>query len=654
MAQTNRLMRTGLWHRILRTIQNVPTNHPYALALQSATLHRGHQDELQKALISMAISRIVYLPDLLRTDELEYQLPFSDSGLRLHVHKFVEAHGKGYLYENANKCHVCTQEFTNVQQTSKNQSKQRVLGALLRPRHHCCCCFRSVCTSDSTVVNGHRICSLCIAAKDYDTSPILENEVQYVVSTVPDHNCIVVAFRGTQTLTDLVIDGQTAPLDLVSDLELSSDVQHCTKRTMTGDNSDIGIASASHSDSHSDSDSDNTSQALVQGGEDGFHILAHGGVVSHLKHIYGDITSQVQSLLDNPQHKGKDIILCGHSLGGAYATACALRMLADSTIRSTVLTHNLRVHTFGAPRIVFSSSENNTVLHQLAPSPSSFCSSSKHHQHTACGWEREQAEEEEKETMKKREENRKQTEAATCTSPARDLANVNTSKNVAAEESTALLFLRTTFQNYVNQTDLIPRLLGNRIAGRTLAPFALPVVGRRFMSVQLHKSQISKDIDKYTHLGCVRAFTADETLVDIQPEDEKNFFKLYPYDAFNMLKHHDTDGYLERVAAAYALATSIPDTDTGVSSLEPCSFDEGSVCNLVEPSIPVVPTTFSSIVSGHSPNGPGCSVNYTKADGVEDMEAGELEEEESWLDFGDDRNQHIVGAHLERKVATAA
>eukprot|EP00049_Salpingoeca_infusionum_P002755 m.59432 g.59432 ORF g.59432 m.59432 type:complete len:118 (-) comp11771_c0_seq2:2260-2613(-) len=93
MAQTNRLMRTGLWHRILRTIQNVPTNHPYALALQSATLHRGHQDELQKALISMAISRIVYLPDLLRTDELEYQLPFSDSGLRLHVHKFVEAHG---------------------------------------------------------------------------------------------------------------------------------------------------------------------------------------------------------------------------------------------------------------------------------------------------------------------------------------------------------------------------------------------------------------------------------------------------------------------------------------------------------------------------------------------------------------------------------
>lgn len=275
------------------------------------------------------------------------------------------------------------------------------------------------------MVESERVCEICVVNP---TPPSCE--VQYVVARAHQSRAIVVAFRGTKTKADIAIDAKTKPNDLLQEIQSVKP------------------------------------------------LLVHGGVANQLLLCYDDLKAELLQTVSRPENKGMKIRVTGHSLGGAYAQAFALRALADEELRDVMLKHDFQVITFGSPRIIYKHPGMECGLEQLVPSAQTLSQFTEHH-----------------------------------------------------------------FVTIVNDSDIVPRLLGNKITGAGLAYSALKSLAKPVLSVHVSTSEVEKNLEYFEHLGKVTSLTDDGKFVLIQPEDWADFFKIPATRGRDLLANHSTGLY---------------------------------------------------------------------------------------------------------------
>lgn len=361
--------------------------------------------------------------------------------------------------------------------------------------------------------------------------------MHYGLMRLHQDRVLALVFRGTASHSDMVIDGKTKPRNIL---------QHHADATAAG---------------HS--------------------LFVHGGVAEQIDLAYDHIKADLLAACNAPENRGLKLAFAGHSLGGAYATVLAIRLLLDPETQPVLMAHEFEVLSFGAPRVIFDAGRLTEGLEATLPPAARLTA----------------AEEEAAVTAASSTSTRRVTTTATATdadtdtdgakrgvtapSPATQALNRRraTAAVAAALERAVQKFYSTRFRFFVNESDIVPRLLGNKISGLGVAAQTVKHFARSVFSVQLRPSEVEVELHHYVHLGAVFALVSGQPCLHIPPGPPTDkFFRLFPFDFNSAFQFHRTALYEMRLLAAYeALVTAReevrPTPDMAAPSFTPSDDD---------------------------------------------------------------------------------
>jgi hypothetical protein len=361
-------------------------------------------------------------------------------------------------------------------------------------RHHCPLCHKSICSSCSDKGEEGRVCHSCRE----NGQPPLVSEVQYGLLRLPDENCLSLMFRGTATHTDIVIDNKTKPRDLL---------RHFPHLQAEGRS-----------------------------------LLVHGGAEEQVALVYDKVKAELLAACAPAENRDMKLVLGGHSLGGAYATVLALRLLIDPETQPLMLHHDCEVLTFGAPRVIYDTGRLADGLSAALPAMSARPSTLAAVAAAAAGAAAAAAH---------------PVAGPTATLAAASIAAPGPRRGSTAAAAAAQLhsvdaFFMNRFRVFVNESDIVPRLLGNHISALNLVAHTVKRFARSIFNVQLAPAEVETELHHFTQLGSVYALVSGRPCLHIPPGTATDkFFRVFPFGLSSAFEYHRTALYEMRLLAAW-------------------------------------------------------------------------------------------------------
>ncbi|EDQ88192.1 uncharacterized protein MONBRDRAFT_9118 [Monosiga brevicollis MX1] len=477
---------------------------------------------MDTALAAIATARAVYRPKVMQQTDVEWFLPVLSQRnvTRFRVLHFHPAPGNSFRNENGLACHHCGSTFMIASLTSGSSTlRERIalVSSSKLSRYHCSACYHSVCGACSGMNEKLRVCSACQKLR-----PAARSEIQYGVMRLHEQRAIVVSFRGTKTRADIAIDAKTKPKDLLA-------LAHSWGFTVPSAASDTPTEPANQpifsraplspypvfSGSVMNPTPTNSASAVPPRPPPPHtnphnpvrpSLLVHGGVVDQIALCYDSIKRHILEELGKVENRRLRLVLCGHSLGGGYASAFVLLALMDPELRPVMLKHDFQVLTFGSPRILFRDHSLEQGLDAIASAQGS--------------------------------------------------SRAGTSDQTYS--GAAHPFFERHFTSWVNEEDIVPRLLGNSVRGLGVAQSVLKQVANSLMSLQVHADELEDNLEHFEHVGRVVALSGTGDCRDIDAALTDDFFSMRGLVYKSAIAAHMTAEYERRIATAFGRLTGMP------------------------------------------------------------------------------------------------
>eukprot|EP00045_Choanoeca_perplexa_P008585 m.80599 g.80599 ORF g.80599 m.80599 type:complete len:596 (+) comp14552_c0_seq1:35-1822(+) len=486
---------------------------------------------LEALATSMMAARVVYRPAFLNDKDHVWTPAVKDAKpYRYRVLEVHEAAGTTFRNEEGLICHHCSETFAiaALKVGTLLERLQRLPSSRLR-RYHCTQCYRSVCGSCSSTSTQVRVCQPC-----QQSPPVAKAEIQYAVLRVHEQGRLVITFRGTKTRADMAIDAKTKPKPLLRP----------------------------HDDDGGDGPVSNGPSSQASSPRSRIHL--HGGVVDQVALAYPALKAAILAAYREPSNQRLQLTMTGHSLGGSYAVAFALRALADDELRPLLLKQQFQVLTFGSPRIVYqptaacdtaaavstlSGAAPPTAAPVVSPTSSMVDERALASTHAPLSDDVCPSAPPPRPPRPSGLVNTPPVSSQDCSSaPTIDEAPWH---SLASGDCHPEVFFQSHFFNVVNDQDLVPRLLGNRITGSSLALTAIHTLAKPLLSLHIAAAEVETQLQHFTHLGAVMVLDDNGGLIRL-PTDSRvsdGFFSTRPAWQ-QILRNHRTGEYELRVQRA--------------------------------------------------------------------------------------------------------
>jgi hypothetical protein len=254
----------------------------------------------------------------------------------------------------------------------------------------------------------------------------------------------------------------------------------------------------------------------------------HGGVVDQVQLAFPELKAALLHAYAEASNQRLQLTFTGHSLGGSYAVTFALRALADDDLRPILLKQRFQVLTFGAPRVVYQAREETGKtgpMATMAQTPVYPAVPPLGGGELSVGSQSEE--------------------------PSPNRPTATPWHSLAPGRVNSLSFFNHHFLNIINDQDVVPRLLGNRIAGSSLAVKAIHTLAKPLLSLHVAAAEIETKLEHFTHVGAVIVLDDDGGLVQLPtaPGVADGFFSTRPAWQ-HVLRNHRTGEYELRVQRA--------------------------------------------------------------------------------------------------------